>query len=154
MIMTVKQYVHVLQILLTFRPSKNNDHLNGVTTYDLVLISKHILGVEPLGSPYRMIAADANKSNSITTFDIVEFRKLLLGIDDTLPNNTSWRFVSRNFVFTNPDNPFTDTIPEEIGFTIPPPTNQVSFYGIKIGDVNEFCRTAIGAFNTQLACHW
>jgi hypothetical protein len=39
---------------------------------DLVLISKHILGLEPLNSPYKMIAADANKSNSITTFDIVE----------------------------------------------------------------------------------
>jgi hypothetical protein len=122
---------------LTFRPSKNNDHLNGVTTYDLVLISKHILGVEPLGSPYRMIAADANKSNSITTFDIVEFRKLILGIYDSVPNNTSWRFVPRNFVFTNPTNPWMPPIPEEIRFTIPPPTNQVSFYGIKIGDVNE-----------------
>jgi hypothetical protein len=53
-----------------------------------------------------------------------------------LPNNTSWRFVPRSFVFTNPDNPFQDTIPEKIGFTIPPPTNEVSFYGIKVGDVN------------------
>src|SRR5690606_38908605 len=61
-------------------PVKDDNPLNGVTTFDLVLISKHILGSEPLNSPYKMIAADANKSGSITTFDIVEFRKLILGI--------------------------------------------------------------------------
>jgi hypothetical protein len=64
----------------TITPVKDDNPLNGVTTYDLVLMSKHILGIEPLGSPYKMIAADANKSNSITTFDIVELRKLILGI--------------------------------------------------------------------------
>ena len=121
---------------LTFTPYKDDNPLNGVTTYDLVLISRHILGIEPLGSPYKMIAADADSSNSITIFDIVELRKLILGIYGSLPNNTSWRFVPRSFVFTNPDNPFQDTIPEKIGFTIPPPTNEVSFYGIKVGDVN------------------
>ena len=58
-------------------PYKNDDPLNGVSTFDLVLINKHILGVELLNSPYKMIAADANKSNYISTFDIVELRKLL-----------------------------------------------------------------------------
>ncbi|HAD12170.1 MAG TPA: hypothetical protein DCF33_06995 [Saprospirales bacterium] len=32
-------------------PRKNDQPLNGVTTYDLSLISKHILGLEPLASP-------------------------------------------------------------------------------------------------------
>ncbi|MFQ5445455.1 MAG: hypothetical protein ACE5FF_00840 [Saprospiraceae bacterium] len=42
-------------------PVKEGDDRCGVTTYDLVLITKHILGVQPLGSPYKIIAADANK---------------------------------------------------------------------------------------------
>ncbi|MBK8427676.1 MAG: hypothetical protein IPL27_17645 [Lewinellaceae bacterium] len=58
----------------TLTPTKDDNPLNGVTTYDLVLVSKHILGLEPLNTPYKMIAADANRSGSITTFDIVEFR--------------------------------------------------------------------------------
>ena len=31
----------------TVTPEKDVDPLNGVTTYDLVLMSKHILGIEP-----------------------------------------------------------------------------------------------------------
>ncbi len=95
----------------TVTPKKNDNPLNGLTTYDLVLISKHILGIEPLGSPYKMIAADANNSNSITTFDIVEFRKLILGINQALPNNESWRFMYNDYIFPNPHNPFQEVVP-------------------------------------------
>jgi hypothetical protein len=98
----------------TIEPEKDDNPLNGVTTYDLVLISKHILGLEPLNSPYKMIAADANKSGSITTFDIVEIRKLILGIYTELPNNTSWRFVDKSFSFPNANNPFQTAFPEVI----------------------------------------
>ena len=123
---------------MTISPVKDDNPLNGVTTYDLVLISKHILGIEPLGSAYKMIAADANKSNSITTFDIVELRKLILGIYQELPNNTSWRFVEKAHVFANPANPFQGTIPENISVG-QAMTNQMdeNFVGVKIGDVNN-----------------
>jgi hypothetical protein len=66
------------------KPYRNDNPLNGLTTFDLVLISKHILGIEPLGSPWKLIAADANKSGSVTTADIIAFRKLILGIDTAL----------------------------------------------------------------------
>ncbi|MEZ4964946.1 MAG: proprotein convertase P-domain-containing protein [Saprospiraceae bacterium] len=121
----------------TVTPTKDDNPLNGVSTYDLVLISKHILGLEPLNSPYKMIAADANKSNSITTFDIVEIRKLILGIYNELPNNTSWRFVDKGFVFPQPSNPFATTFPETksvAGVTVDQLADD--FYGVKVGDVN------------------
>jgi len=115
----------------------NLGHLNGVTTYDLVLISQHILGWTPLNSPYKMIAADANKSGSITTFDIVELRKLILGVYDKLPGNNAWRFVDQSFVFPIPENPFSSPFPESISVE----SMQVSpmsedFVSVKIGDVN------------------
>ena len=117
-------------------PEKNDNRLNGVTTYDLVLISKHILGIEPLNSPYKMLSADANKSGSITTFDMVELRKLILGIYTALPNNTSWRFIDSSFVFPNPLNPFQTGIPDTIPIThLSPPG--YNFIGMKIGDVNH-----------------
>lgn len=121
----------------TLTPEKDDNPINGVTTFDLVEISKHILGVKPLGSPYKMIAADANRSNSITSFDIVELRKLILGVYDELPSNTSWRFVDKRFVFPNPANPFDTAFPENItvaDFAMSQVTED--FVAVKIGDVN------------------
>jgi hypothetical protein len=121
----------------TVTPTLDEDPLNGVTTYDLVLISRHILGLEPLGSPYKMIAADANKSNTITSFDIIELRKLILGIYTELPNNESWRFVDKTQVFTQQNNPFLDVIREDITVgQIQSSSWADDFVGIKIGDVN------------------
>jgi hypothetical protein len=121
----------------TVTPFKNDNHLNGVTTYDLLLISKHILGVDPLNTPYKMIAADVNKSGSITTFDIVELRKLILGIYNELPANTSWRFVDKSFVFANNSNPFAASFPESRTVSsIQSNLMAENFVAVKIGDVN------------------
>jgi hypothetical protein len=119
-------------------PQKDDNHLNGVTTFDLVLISKHILGLDPLSTPYKMIAADANKSNSITTFDIVELRKLILGIYTEFPNNTSWRFVKKDFNFADPNNPFANQFPENIDIQSLQQggVDAADFIAVKIGDVN------------------
>ncbi|MCB9356869.1 MAG: HYR domain-containing protein [Lewinellaceae bacterium] len=122
----------------TLTPYKNDDPLNGVSTFDLVLISRHILGLEQLNSPYKIIAADANKSGSVTSFDVVEFRKLILGIYNELPNNTSWRFVDRDFVFPQPANPFASQFPEFITRTgVTEDQADDNFVGVKIGDVNN-----------------
>jgi len=121
----------------TITPTKNDNPTNGVTTYDLVLISKHILGLEPFNSPYKMIAADANRSGSITTFDIVELRKLILGIYTELPANESWRFVDKSFAFPNQANPFQTSFPEtKTVADIEANAMEDNFVAIKVGDVN------------------
>jgi hypothetical protein len=118
-------------------PSKDDNPLNGVSTYDLVLISKHILGIQPLTSPYYMIAADANHNGTITTFDIVDFRKLILGLYTKLPANTSWRFVDKDYAFPNPSNPFSTAFPENWHTSsIGNNGAKAKFVAIKIGDVN------------------
>jgi photosystem II stability/assembly factor-like uncharacterized protein len=122
----------------TLAPSRNDNPLNGLTTYDLVLISKHILGIEPFTSPYKMIAADANRSGSITTFDIVQLRKLILGIDTQFASNTSWRFVPANHMFENQLNPFQAAFPETLAVQVlTVPLSNLDFTAIKIGDVNN-----------------
>lgn len=122
----------------TLTPEKNDNPLNGVTTYDLVLISRHILAIEPLNSPYKIIAADASKNGSVTSFDIVEIRKLILGIYTDFPNNDSWRFVDEDFVFPNLQNPFQTTFPETISrLNWLGTPNSFNFISIKIGDVND-----------------
>lgn len=118
-------------------PYRNDNPLNGVSTYDMVLMSRHILGIEALNSPYKIIAADVNQSKSVTTFDIVETRKLILGIYQNLPNTTSWRFVRQDYVFPSPANPFTHNLPERDTLIVFDPAPRSAFRAIKTGDVNE-----------------
>lgn len=123
---------------LSVTPSKNIHPLNGLSTLDLVLIQKHLLGIEPLDSPYKIIAADANQDGKVTSFDILILKKLLLGVTTELPNDRSWRFVPALFVFPNPLNPFETPFPESIDvpFSADPMPGWFPFVGIKIGDVN------------------
>jgi hypothetical protein len=118
-------------------PSKNLNPLNGVTTYDMVLIQKHILNIVELTSPYKIIAADINKSGTITTLDMVELKKLILNITPNFSNNNAWRFVDADFDFPNPKNPFETPFPENKSFNNLPTSQIVNFIGVKIGDVNN-----------------
>ncbi|GEM_PF-1436950 len=121
----------------TIKPvAANNDWLNGVTTFDLVLISKHILQLELLNSPYKIIAADANNSTTITGLDIVDIRKLILGITVSFPAPTnSWRYIKSDFVFPNPLDPFLTAFPDNWAGS--PPNDAINFLAVKIGDVNN-----------------
>ncbi|MCF8244057.1 MAG: hypothetical protein K9J37_02955 [Saprospiraceae bacterium] len=122
----------------TITPLKDDEPLNGVSTFDLVLMSKHILGISPFTSPYQYIAADANKSGSVTTFDLVEVRKLILMINSDFPNNTSWRFVEKSYQFPVPSNPWIEVFPEVISINdLPASQSGLDFVAIKIGDVNN-----------------
>lgn len=130
----------------TVTPMLDENPLNGVSTFDLVLISKHILGVEMLNSPYKIIAADANKSGSVTTFDLVEIRKLILFITTEFPNNTSWRFVPKDYVFADPMNPFEPVFPEVININnLSVDELNADFVAIKVGDVNGNAVTSLAA---------
>ncbi|HMQ97005.1 MAG TPA: SdrD B-like domain-containing protein [Candidatus Nanoperiomorbaceae bacterium] len=122
----------------TVTPQRDGDYLNGVSTFDLVLISKHILGVQFLDSPYKRIAADVNRTESITTLDMIELRKLILSIDIAFSNNTSWRFVERDYVFPNPSNPWQEDFPEAISVNDLPDggLSNADFVAVKIGDVS------------------
>lgn len=122
-------------------PQLDQDPLEGVSTFDLVLVSKHILGVKPLDSPYKIIAADANKSNSVTTLDLIQLRKLILGLDSSFRNNTSWRFVAADYVFPNPQNPWQGNFPEVISVNdLEGDLMDADFVALKIGDVNGSAR--------------
>ncbi len=125
------------------KPTHDLNDLNGVTTYDLVLISKHILNIEPLDSPWKIVAADVNQSNSISVIDMVESRKVILGISPAFSNNTSWRFLPAYTIFNNPTNPFQGGLPPDNISVNNLQTNYTGadFKGIKVGDANN---TAIG----------
>lgn len=122
----------------TIRPTENRNHLNGVSTLDIVLIQKHILGIQVLDSPYKLIAADVNKDCKINGSDLIQIRKLILGVyeDEQFPNNNSWRFVDKDYNFVNPE-----AVPCNFAETIDlndakVDTAEEDFVAVKIGDVN------------------
>jgi len=117
-------------------PQLDEDYLNGVSTLDIVLISKHILGVDRLASPYKMIAADINNSRSITTLDMIIARQNILGITEGFTNNTSWRFVDADYNFPDAKNPWLEAFPEIKSFNDLEGDVFAKFFGVKIGDVN------------------
>ncbi|HJW31353.1 MAG TPA: proprotein convertase P-domain-containing protein [Saprospiraceae bacterium] len=115
---------------------RNDNPRNGVSTLDLVIIQKHLLGIEPLANPYDLIAADANNSQSVSAIDLVELRKLILGVWNELPNNKSWRFIDKNFAFEDPSHPWPYDEVIDIT-TLPEMQGSHDFVGVKIGDVNN-----------------
>ncbi|MDA8693163.1 T9SS type A sorting domain-containing protein [Saprospiraceae bacterium] len=115
---------------------KDRDYLNGVSTLDLIFIQKHILGLEQLDSPYKIIAADADNSESITAIDLIEIRKLILGVYDEFPNNESWRFIEADQTFIDPLNPWLVDLRETHIISQLDTNINIDFIGVKIGDVN------------------
>lgn len=118
-------------------PYRNDDPLNGVTTWDIILITKHILNTFQLGSPYKMIAADINNSGAITANDLVELRKMILQINNNFPNNTSWRFIPQDYVFPDPANPWSTEFPEVVNISnFPALPYNANFVAVHTGDSN------------------
>lgn len=117
-------------------PHKEDSYLNGVSTLDLVLIQRHILGLERFASPYKVIAADTDNSGNVNGADLVELRKLILGITTQLPNGQqSWRIPVKDQIFVNPTSPFPYT--EEIAINnLGENVENADFVAVKIGDVN------------------
>lgn len=124
----------------TIIPTKEDDMLNGVSTLDIVMIQRHILGLESLNSPYKLIAADINNSSNISASDLTDLRKVILGIKDEFKNNKSWRFVDASYNFPDPEYPFpfkeiheVDNLTQSVGGK--------DFIAVKIGDVNGTVQT-------------
>jgi len=121
----------------TLTPFKQNDVVsnNGVSTLDLILIQRHILGISALNSPYKLIAADVNQSGTVSTLDIVLIRSLILQNTTTFPGNQLWTFVRSDLTFANPANPFPFEKSRTYG-SAGSFTGQ-DFIGVKLGDVND-----------------
>lgn len=114
------------------------DYLNGVSTFDFVLLGRHLSGEQSLSNPYSLIAADVDKSGVIDSLDLDLIRLLTLRVIEAFPNNTPWRFVPADFEFPNPANPFASNFPESIQINSATLDRQdLDFVGIKIGDLNN-----------------
>lgn len=122
-------------------PRKTDGWLNGVSTADIVKIQRHILGIEPLSSGYKMIAADVNRSGEITAKDVSELRRLILGITSEIQGNTSWRFVHALHTFNDISEALKMPVPESYEISNLYGDMKLDFYAIKVGDINGTAAT-------------
>ncbi|MEZ4991464.1 MAG: T9SS type A sorting domain-containing protein [Saprospiraceae bacterium] len=121
----------------TVTPNHDKDYLNGLSTFDLVLMTKHALGLQPLDSPYKRIAADVNNDQRITALDAIAMRRMLLHITDEFENNTSWRFIPADYIFPDPENPWKEAFPEVININaLPGDLEAQDFIALKVGDID------------------
>ncbi len=128
----------------------NTDWLSGVTMFDVSLLSRHLLRIKPIASPYALISADINRDGEADATDMVLIQRLILRLIPAFPNNNSWRFVQKNYEFRDPTNPFASDFPEILA--VPNLTSALvngDFVAIKVGDVNN----SLGAVNSTSA-HW
>lgn len=114
--------------------NKDGDDLNSVTTWDIVLIQKYILGFEPL-SPFKILAADLNQSKTITAIDLLIMRKAILGFyENGFPFVDSWLFY--NAACDPGEDVFDSDCVDYISIDIEATIQEMNFFGIKMGDVS------------------
>jgi Dockerin type I domain len=119
-------------------PTRDSDYVNGVTTFDVALMSRHILDVQPLTSPLKQIAGDVNGDGSIDAIDMIITRRLVLRIIEIFPGNKSWRFVPKVFPFpVVAKNVPATSFPESLTFiNVTDTIRTADFWAIKTGDLN------------------
>lgn len=86
---------------------------NGVSSFDIIKTSRHILFIEPFTDPLQEVAADVNNSNSVSSFDIIRMRQVILGINDEFPESESWKFSPATSIIES--NTVVDLIGIKVG---------------------------------------
>ncbi len=119
----------------TLTAKKDDDYINGISTLDIILMQRHILGIQSLDSPYKLIAADINDNGAVSAVDLVILRRLILGHIESFPDVDSWRFIDKNYEFYNADSPWPFTEVVELGQITDARSQEL--IAIKVGDLNS-----------------
>lgn len=117
-------------------PGKAGVAKDRISLVDIQAIDNHVKGIRLLDDPYQIIAADVNQSNSVTLEDVLLLQQMFLGLISEFPNNKGWRFIPAKFTFADPQNPFSESIPEAISSNeISDPTKDCDFIAVRLGDL-------------------
>ena len=120
-------------------PYKDDLAANGVSTIDELILTRHLLGIEPITDPLIFMAADLNNSGTLTVLDRLIMRNIILGNTEVLPGNETWRFVPESMVdgLSIEQRNLVDAPRVIILEGITSCTMNNNFIGIKLGDLNN-----------------
>ena len=115
----------------------NENFVQGITTLDLVIIQKKLLGLKVITDPYKLIAADANNNGYISASDLLELRKVILGAKSRFANN-SWVGISTDYVFKNVAKAEKEASEARVRgvYLGSAGVSDANFVAVKIGDMN------------------
>ena len=124
-----------LNLPYTLTPSRSGNPVNGVSARDMVIILRHILGIQTFTSAYLTIAADTNGDQRVSAIDLINMQNLILGKKESFPNDINWRFVPADKTFENASNPFP-ILEKDAVQNLDGDVTGMDFIGIKAGDVS------------------
>ena len=110
---------------------KASDRNNGVSIIDMVLVLRHILGLDRFHATYQYLAADVNGSGNVTTYDVVELRQVILGLD-RVADIPAWRFTDKNLLVQEGIPPMKD----EMVIDMLSADKEMDILAVKVGDVS------------------
>jgi thiol-disulfide isomerase/thioredoxin len=129
------EHTGVLPAGTTLTPMMDAETIEGVTTFDLLLMMRRILGLDPYLNDLQRIQADVNNDGVVNIIDVTEMRKLILGIYEDFPGSTALKFGTTQPVLDENSNevPLSPSIIVRDGET----DYSADFYMIKTGDLNN-----------------
>lgn len=130
---------------------KKDNPLEGVSTLDILMIQRHILGLEYFDKAYKYVAADVDMDGRVSARDLIELRKLILGINENFEQDKSWRFFSSEHQLNTPADNYPKALVENYEIYSLKSDMEIAFSGIKIGDVHQESVVNKNLNNTPLA---
>lgn len=122
------------KITLTF--SKEDEYIRGVSTLDLVVILRHILGINPFMNTCAEVAADVNNDGAVSSLDLITLRRLIFGVQTNLTLEP-WRFVSEAYL----QDPTQGSLQTDLTFEKSKfPIQSLVVKAIKVGDVSSLSK--------------
>ncbi len=120
------------------RASGGGPVLEEVSTFDMVLLVKHILGLQPLTNPYQYFAGDVNEDGTISLQDIIYMRMVILNMIEDFPTGKSWTLLDHNYQFNSnePLSEYQQASTIEVVNTNNTDLNNLDFLAIKLGHIN------------------
>ncbi|NJL76749.1 MAG: hypothetical protein HC892_18735 [Saprospiraceae bacterium] len=116
---------------------KVNASLDGISTFDFLLINKHILGELVIQNPFSLYALDVDNSKSLTVMDLSLLRRVILNIPIPISINR-WLFFNSNYVFPDPMMPWNYPDATVRAYrNLTESIENANFIGNKIGDANN-----------------
>jgi len=117
-------------------PLKEDTPFPGASTLDMLFIQRHVLRIQELDTPFKIIAADVSGNQEVSIVDIIVMRQLILGVIDEWNTGLAWNFVDADFNFFDPRNPwpFDDVITDR---DADGSDCNADFIAVRIGDVDN-----------------
>ncbi len=112
------------------RADKDVDPRAGLSTLDILILRRHLLGVEPITNPFLLLAADVNRDGVVSILDVLQLQGLVLARPEYYPTTSPWRFVDASWDGTG--------LPPEIIYLADATTctYRHDFIGLRMGDLN------------------